>query len=120
MNKQILLYYYETSGRLVFICFLEEIEDTKKHFEIIWPLVPKIEICSKYFLNKNPKNHPLWEGWFLFFSLPSKTGLEADFLSIQRDYLYGQLLLCHHLNEILRFLRQIHRIRSQIWEIWEI
>ena len=37
-NELILLYYYETSGRHVFICFLEEIEDTKKHFEIIWPL----------------------------------------------------------------------------------
>ena len=32
MNEQILLYYYETSGRLVFIRFLEEIEDTKKTF----------------------------------------------------------------------------------------
>ena len=35
----ILLYYYETSGWLVSVRFLEEIEDTKKrHFEIIWPL----------------------------------------------------------------------------------
>ena len=32
MNKQILLYYYETSGRLVFVRFLEEVEDTKKTF----------------------------------------------------------------------------------------
>ena len=30
MNEQILLYYYETSGQLVFVRFLEEIEDTKK------------------------------------------------------------------------------------------
>ena len=29
-NERILLYYYETSGRLVFVRFLEEIEDTKK------------------------------------------------------------------------------------------
>ena len=29
-NEWILLYYYETSGWLVFVCFLEEIEDTKK------------------------------------------------------------------------------------------
>ena len=27
MNKLILFYYYETSGRLVFLRFLEEIED---------------------------------------------------------------------------------------------
>ena len=32
MNKQILLYFYGTSGWLVFIRFLEEIEDTKKIF----------------------------------------------------------------------------------------
>ena len=31
-NKQILLYYYESSGQLVFVRFLEEIEDTKKTF----------------------------------------------------------------------------------------
>ena len=32
MNELILLYYYETSGRLVFVRFLEEIGDTKKTF----------------------------------------------------------------------------------------
>ena len=32
-NKRILLYCYETSGRLVFVRFLEEIEDTKTHFK---------------------------------------------------------------------------------------
>ena len=31
-NERILLYYYETSGWLVFVYFLEEIEDTKKTF----------------------------------------------------------------------------------------
>ena len=31
-HERILLYYYETSDRLVFIHFLEEIEDTKKTF----------------------------------------------------------------------------------------
>ena len=31
-NERILLYYYETSGRLLFVRFLEEIEDTKKTF----------------------------------------------------------------------------------------
>ena len=30
INKRILLYYYETSGQLVFVRFLKEIEDTKK------------------------------------------------------------------------------------------
>ena len=31
-NERIRLYYYDTSGRLVFVRFLEEIEDTKKPF----------------------------------------------------------------------------------------
>ena len=31
-NERILLYYYETSGRLVFVRFSEKIEDTKKTF----------------------------------------------------------------------------------------
>ena len=38
MNERIQLYFYDTSSRLVFARFLEEIEDTKNHFEIIWPL----------------------------------------------------------------------------------
>ena len=31
-NERIRLYYYDTSSRLVFVRFLEEIEDTKKPF----------------------------------------------------------------------------------------
>ena len=31
-NERIRLYYYDTSGRLVFVRFLEGIEDTKKTF----------------------------------------------------------------------------------------
>ena len=41
-NGRIRLYYYDTSGWLVFVCCLEEIEDTKRHFEINWPLVQYI------------------------------------------------------------------------------
>ena len=33
-NEQIRLYYYDTPGRLVFVRFLEEIDDPKNHFEI--------------------------------------------------------------------------------------
>ena len=32
MNEWIRLYYYDASSRLVFVRFLEEIEDTKKTF----------------------------------------------------------------------------------------
>ena len=35
---------YDTSGWLVFVSFLGEIEDTKKHFEIIWPLECKLKL----------------------------------------------------------------------------
>ena len=44
--------------RLVFVRFLEEIEDTKNHFEIIWPLALKY-ISNKYkmFFGKNEKTH---------------------------------------------------------------
>ena len=38
MNKRIRLYYYDTSGQLIFVCFLEEIEPPKNRFEINWPL----------------------------------------------------------------------------------
>ena len=33
INEKIRLYYYDTSGRLAFIRFLEEFEDTKKTFQ---------------------------------------------------------------------------------------
>ena len=35
---QIQLYYYDTSGRLLFVCFLEEINEPKNSFEINWHL----------------------------------------------------------------------------------
>ena len=35
--------YYDTSGRIVFVRFLESIEDDKKrHFEINWPLAEDV------------------------------------------------------------------------------
>ena len=33
-NERILLYYYDTSSRIVFVHFLEEIDGTQNHFEI--------------------------------------------------------------------------------------
>ena len=50
MKKQIRLCYYDTSGRLVIIRSLEEIDDLKKHFEIKWPLTQQKEFCYKSFL----------------------------------------------------------------------
>ena len=49
-NERIRLYYYDTSSGLVFVHFLEEIEDTKKnHFEIIWPLTERKNLIMKIF-----------------------------------------------------------------------
>ena len=47
--EEIRLNYYDTSGRLVFVRFLEEFEDTKRHFEINWPLVIDKECLHGYF-----------------------------------------------------------------------
>ena len=55
MNKRIRIYNYDASGPLVFVHFLEEFEDTKKHFKINWPLpeseqmmhVQKQEVTAK-------------------------------------------------------------------------
>ena len=41
-NEGILLYYYETSFRLVFVHFLEEIEDTKKDISKLTDLYLKV------------------------------------------------------------------------------
>ena len=41
-NEKIRLnYYYDTSGRLVFIRFSKNMKTPKRHFEIKWPLLSK-------------------------------------------------------------------------------
>ena len=47
-NKTIMLHYYDTSGRIVFVRFLEELKTPKRHFEINWPLV---EFSIEYSIN---------------------------------------------------------------------
>ena len=42
-NKRIQLYYYDTSGWLVLICFWKKLKAPKRHFEIKWPLVKSTE-----------------------------------------------------------------------------
>ena len=58
-NEQILLYYYETLGRLVFVCFLEDTEDTKKTFRNYLTFKSSIflgggELKNTHFLPKTP------------------------------------------------------------------
>ena len=57
-NKQIGLYYNDTSGRLVFVLFLEEIQDTKKTFR---------EMTVKKFIviKNNFKDDPNWKELFV-------------------------------------------------------
>ena len=38
INETIQLYYYATSSRIVFVCFLGELKTPKRHFEINCPL----------------------------------------------------------------------------------
>ena len=38
-TKKIRLNYYDTSGRIAFVRFLEEFKTPRRHFEINWPLV---------------------------------------------------------------------------------
>ena len=37
--------YHDTSGRIVFVHFLEELKTPKRHFEIDWPL-PGPDLCT--------------------------------------------------------------------------
>ena len=67
MNEWILFYYYETSGRLVFVCFLEETEysknifrnyltfstDLRHWFTLFLPAQNGISIKNWYFWLKN-------------------------------------------------------------------
>ena len=44
--------YYDTSGQIVFIRFLEELKTQKRHFDINWPLtMPKIPQWSHFLPN---------------------------------------------------------------------
>ena len=43
-NKKIWLNYYDTSGRLAFVRFLEEIDVPRNHFKIIWPLDGQLKL----------------------------------------------------------------------------
>ena len=61
-NKQILLYYYETSGWLVFLRFFwRKLKTPKGHFEINWPLLNETCSCSRLYGNQSNscQNAPL-------------------------------------------------------------
>ena len=49
-EQKIRRYYYGTSSRIVFVCFLWELKTPKRHFEINWALKANIPNC--YFLCK--------------------------------------------------------------------
>ena len=52
-NERILLYYYETSGWLVFVRFWRKLKTPKRHFEINWPLIVKNFTCDSIW-SENP------------------------------------------------------------------
>ena len=86
-NKRILLYYYETSGLVVFVYFLEEIEDTKKIFRNCLTFT---RVYSRFeFQNwtTRPKYSQLWqfiENW-LFCNKYTKTKLDYFSLNNQPE-----------------------------------
>ena len=59
-NEQILLYYYETSGRLVLVRFLEEIEDTKKTFRNYLTFTRKLAFQTINTYQDPSKEVPAW------------------------------------------------------------
>ena len=68
-NSTLLLWYLKW---LVFIHFLEEIEDTKKHFDIIWPLTGSIKKLPKCW-----KLYNFYDMTFLFQKLNSFIGFSG-------------------------------------------
>ena len=71
-NLRILLYYYETSGRLYFVRFWTKLKTSKRHFKIIWPLEARAEIlkffCWFFGWNDDSKS-PFEINWPLTLSL---------------------------------------------------
>ena len=47
LNKKNRPNYYGNSGRIVFVCFFEELKILKRHFEINWPLVKTFEFLAQ-------------------------------------------------------------------------
>ena len=39
MNETNWLHYYDTTGRIIFVCFLEEFKTPKRRLEIKWPFI---------------------------------------------------------------------------------
>ena len=59
-NEKIRLYYYGTSSRIVFVCFLGELKTPKRHFEINWPLKWDVQINDKvliWYMNYTISNY---------------------------------------------------------------
>ena len=56
-TKKFNLQYYDTSGRLVFVRFLEELKTPKIPFEINWPLYGG-NIYTSIFSTDPPSSHP--------------------------------------------------------------
>ena len=63
-NERIRLYYFDTSVRLVFVRFLEEIDDPKNHFEINWPLKKLILIIFHECARKYSSH--VWKVWLAY------------------------------------------------------
>ena len=97
-RKKNRFYYYGTSSRIVFVCFLGEFKTPKRHFEINWPWVL-------------PPPH----------SILRNTGKAAGFYMSQREYVMWTLLVKSCLNLLtckIRFFRCCWRHPCLRWYVW--
>ena len=93
-NKKIRLYYYGTSSRIVFVRFLKELKTPKRHFEINWPLVPRI--CrNRRWISAFKRAH--------FLSIMMK--IEAFTVHAFNLLTYTSWMPCQHLSKGTHFLK---------------
>ena len=80
MNKKIQLNYYDTSGRLVFVRFLEEFKTPKRHFSKLPDLYL---VKSKYLLTIAIFSNNLYEKTT---KLKAKSNLEMQQLYLEEGF----------------------------------
>ena len=100
-NERIIPYYYETSGRLVFVRFLEEIDNPKNPFEINWPLEAEATLLT---------NDPLarWGDVSLGRSRTTKTCTDPD------SWVCGRGMTDWLSKRILDYWKSAHQAKTKL------
>ena len=74
----------KNEGTIVVSTFKIDITTATLFFLIFYSLVPKIEICLNYYLDKNPQKQPLWDPAQVSQQLTQSCGSQTFFS--QKDY----------------------------------